>query len=244
MARRGPPKCARDALDRHAVAVHAARPAVRKVRRWIVARSFSVISRRSQPTSRSSNPVAIIATAANMWATTEVLRLCAAVVVCVLAGVFSRGLRRDRTARAAVLLLAAVAAHLLFPLLWRRGAPAPLLHVLLVASLAASPAFWLPARVHFDDDFRLRPKHLVIAAAFLAIGYVSWLGGAEGRLPGVLFAPANRRFWAVLPRLLGLTMVLHALLGIYVGAGADLILPRRRARFAVLTVSGSYVLLV
>jgi hypothetical protein len=43
-ARRGPPKSLDEAFDRHAVPVHAARPAVRKVRRRTVVRSFGVIS--------------------------------------------------------------------------------------------------------------------------------------------------------------------------------------------------------
>lgn len=177
-----------------------------------------------------------------MWATNEVWRFSATVVVGLLAGVLLRGHRHDPSARALVLLLAAVAGHLVFPLLLRRGAPAPILHPVLLLSLAAPVAFWLLAEVHFGDDFRVRPVHLLTAAAFLATGYVSWLATYERRLPGILFAPGYGRSWALLPRLLALAIVLHALLRVYVGAGSDLVLPRLRARFGVLAAAGTYML--
>jgi len=176
-----------------------------------------------------------------MWATNEVWRISATAVVGLLAAVLLRG-RRDPGARASVLLLAAVAAHLVFPLLLSRGAPVPILHGVLLLSVAVPVAFWLLAQVHFDDDFRLRPVHLLLAAAFLAAGYVSWLATVERRLPGVLFAPEYGRFWTLLPKLLALAIVLHALLRVYVGAGTDLVLPRLRARFGLLAVSGTYML--
>jgi Ca2+/Na+ antiporter len=82
-----------------------------------------------------------------MWAISEVWRFSATVVVGLLAGVFLRGHRRDPSARASVFLLAAVAAHLVFPLLLRRGAPASILHPVLLLSLAVPVAFWLLAEV-------------------------------------------------------------------------------------------------
>jgi SAM-dependent methyltransferase len=105
-------------------------------------------------------------------------------------------------------------------------------------------AFWLAAEVHFDDDFRLRPVHVIMGTAYIATGYLSWLAAVERRLPGVLFAPQYGHFWLLLPKILGLAIVLHALLRVYVGAGTDLVLPRRRARFGVLGMSGTYVLIV
>jgi AraC-like DNA-binding protein len=177
-----------------------------------------------------------------MWATNEVLRFAAAVVVGLLAAVLLRH-RRDPSALASVLLLATVAAHLIFPLVLRRGAATPILHAVLLLAMAAPLAFWLLAQVHFDDDFRRRPAHLLTAAAYLATGYVVWLASVERRIPGSLFAPGHDRFWTLLPRLLGLAVVLHALLRVYVGAGADLVLPRLRARFLLLGVSGTYILL-
>ena len=137
-----------------------------------------------------------------MWATNEVLRFAAAAVVGLLSAVLLRGHRRDPSALASVFLLVATASHLVFPLLLSRGAPAPILHAVLVLAIAAPAAFWLLARVHFDDDFRMRPLHLLTAAAFLATGYVIWLATVGRRIPGPLFTPAHDRFWTLLPRLL------------------------------------------
>jgi AraC-like DNA-binding protein len=177
-----------------------------------------------------------------MWPTNEVLRFAATVVVGLLAALLLRDHRRDASALASVFLLVAAAAHLTFPLLLRRGAATPILHAVLMLAIAAPLALWLLAEVHFDDDFRLRPLHLVTAVAFLATGYVVWLATAERRIPGLLADPAHR-FWTLLPRLLALAVVLHALLRVYVGAGTDLVLPRLRARFLLLAVSGTYILL-
>ena len=179
-----------------------------------------------------------------MWATNEVWRFAAAVVVGLLAAVLLRDHRRNPSAFASVLLIVGVAAHLVFPLLLRRAASPPILHPVLLLSLAVPVLFWFVTQVHFDDDFRVGQAHLWATAAFLAIGYVSWLGTVERRLPVALFPPEHDRFWALLPKLLGLVIVAHALLRVYVGAGMDLVLPRLRARFAVLAASGSYAVLV
>jgi AraC-like DNA-binding protein len=178
-----------------------------------------------------------------MWASNEVCRFAAAVVVGLLAAVLLRGHRRDPSALASVFLLVSAASHLVFPLLLRRGAATPILHAVLLLAMAAPVAFWLLAQVHFDDDFRVRPVHMVAAAAFLATGYVVWLLFVERRFPHAIFPPEQNRFWTLLPRLLALAIVLHALLRVYVGAGTDLVLPRLRARFLLLTISGTYILL-
>jgi AraC-like DNA-binding protein len=178
-----------------------------------------------------------------MWASNEVLRFAAAVVVGLLSALLLRGHRREPSALASVFLLVATASHLVFPLLLSRGAATSILHAVLLLAIAAPLAFWLLAQVHFDDDFRVRPLHLLTATAFLAAGYVIWLATVERRIPGPLFAPAHDRFWRLVPRLLALAIVLHALLRIYVGAGTDLVLPRLRARFVLLTASGTYILL-
>jgi AraC-like DNA-binding protein len=178
-----------------------------------------------------------------MWATNEVLRFAAAVVAGLLATVLLRGHRRDPSALASVLLLVAAASHLVFPLLLRREVPTPILHAVLLLAMAAPLGFWLLARVQFEDDFGVRPVHLLMAVAFLAVAYVVWLIAVERRIPGLLLAPGHERFWPLLPRLLALAVVLHALLRVYVGAGTDLVLPRLRARFLLLAVSGTYILL-
>ena len=63
---------------------------------------------------------------AHMWATNEVLRFAASIVVGLLAAVLLRGHRRDASALASVFLLVAAAAHLTFPLLLRSGVAAPM----------------------------------------------------------------------------------------------------------------------
>lgn len=177
-----------------------------------------------------------------MWATNEVWRFSAAIVVGLLAVLLVRDHRRDASARATVFLLATVAAHLVFPLLLRRSPWPPGLHLVLVFSLAVPIAFWLVARVHFEDDFRVTQPQVWGAAAFLGVGYMSWLATVERALPASVFPPEHGRFWALLPRILGLVIVLHALMRVYLGAGTDLVLPRLRVRFIVVAVSGSYML--
>lgn len=177
-----------------------------------------------------------------MWAINEVLRFSAAIVVGLLAVLLLRDHRRESSALANVFLLVTVAAHLVFPLLLKRTVWTPALHLALLVSLAVPLAFWLAARVHFEDDFRVTQAQLWTAAAFLAVGYISWLATIERALPASMFPPEHGRFWAVLPKLLGLVIVLHALMRVYLGAGTDLVLPRLRVRFIVLAVSGMYML--
>ncbi len=179
----------------------------------------------------------------SMWATTELLRFAAAVVALLFAAILVRDHRHNATALASVALLAGVAEHLLFLPLLRHGAWQPVVHTVLLVSLTVPVALWLLAHLHFDDDFRFARRHAWWLAAFVTVGYVCWLGAVERRLPASLFPAESARFWILLPRLLGLAVVLHALLRVYVGAGTDLVLPRLRARFAVLAVSGTYVLL-
>ena len=178
-----------------------------------------------------------------MWATTELLRFAAAVVALLFAALLVRDHRRNATALASVTLLAGVAAHLLFLPLLRHGAWQPVVHAVLLVSLTVPVALWLLAHLHFDDDFRFERRHAWSVVAFVTVGYVCWLGAVERRLPAFLFPAESTRFWMLLPKLLGLAVVLHALLRVYVGAGTDLVVPRLRARFAVLAVSGTYVLL-
>jgi len=178
-----------------------------------------------------------------MWASNEALRFAAAVVVGLQAAVLLRSHRRDPSALAFVFLLAATAAHLICPLLLKRGAATTIVHPFLLLAMAAPLAFWLLAQEHFNDDFRLRPRLFIFGAGFLALGYAVWLVSVERRFPALVPAPGDDRFWTLLPRLLALAIVLHALLTVYVGAGTDLVLPRLRARFLLLAAAGTYILL-
>ena len=96
-------------------------------------------------------------------------------------------------------------------------------------------AFWLLAQTHFDDDFRLRPLHLVLLAGLLRLCF---LARSAPRFP-----LEERAVWMVAPRLAGLGFVLHALIQVHVGARSDLVLPRLRLRYVVLTLTGTYILL-
>jgi AraC-like DNA-binding protein len=178
-----------------------------------------------------------------VWATNEVLRLAAAAVVGLLGAVLLRDHPRNPSALASVAFLGGVAAHLVLLPLLRHGAWLPVVHLVLLISLTVPAAFWLLAQLHFDDDFRPGRRHAWAATALAAIGYVSWLATVEHRLPSALFRAEHDRFWALLPKLLAPIVVLHALARVYVGAGGDLVPPRRRARFALLGATGTYVLL-
>jgi hypothetical protein len=133
--------------------------------------------------------------------------------------------------------------HLLFPLVLTSGANLALQHGTLLLGMSAPFALWLLAQVHFDDAFRPRPGHWVLLAVAVGIGYLSWLGVVERRIPGAWFSPANADFWQVAPRLVSLALVAHALIRVYVGAGSDLVLARLRLRYALLLVAGTYMLI-
>ena len=176
-----------------------------------------------------------------MWIDSEVWRFAAAVVLALLAAALVRDHPRDRSAWASVALIVCVVGHLVFPLLLRRGTPALLSQPILLLGIAAPFAFWLLAHVHFSDDFRLGPLHLIMLLALVGAGYLSWLVTAEGVPATGPFALPYHQFWSLLPRILSLAIVIHALLRVYVGAGVDLLLPRLRARYVLLVVAGTYL---
>lgn len=177
-----------------------------------------------------------------MWETHEVFYLLAVAQVVLLAAVLLREHRRDPSARASTFLLLTVAADLLLPVLLGHGVPLPIVHLMLVAGGSVPFAFWLLSEVHFDDDFRFRPLHGAVLTGLLAVTYFAWLVVAERRLPA-LVPEAHHAFWALAPKLLSLALVIHALLNVYVGARSDLVLPRLRLRYLVLSLSGTYMLL-
>lgn len=176
-----------------------------------------------------------------MWTDSEVFRFAAAAVLALLASALVRDHTRDRSAWASVAFIVCVVGHLITPLLIRGGAPAVLIHPILFLAIAAPFAFWLLAQVHFGDDFQLGPVHFVMLLALVGAGYLSWLVTAEGVLTAGPFAPAHHRFWSLLPRILSLAIVMHALLRVYVGAGSDLLLPRLKARYLLLVAAGTYI---
>jgi AraC-like DNA-binding protein len=147
----------------------------------------------------------------------------------------------DRSARASAFLLAGVLGHLLAPLVVPSSAPAVFGHGLVLLALTPPFAFWLLAHVHFEDDFRVAPRHWALLGFTLIVGYLSWL--AARHAPGASFMGLEADVWRVAPKLFALGLIVHALLRVYVGAGPDLDLPRLRLRYLLMAVAGTYMLL-
>ena len=161
-----------------------------------------------------------------MWTTLQVLYLLAAVPLVLLFVLLVRDHSSDRSARATLFFVAAALVDSFDPFLTADSLPCRV--VLILGSLVAG-AFWALAKVHFDDDFRLGSHHLALLAT---LPVASWFAAAgDSPLPRLL------------PKLIGLAFVIHALLTIYVGARADLVVSRLRLRYVVLWPTGTYILL-
>lgn len=172
-----------------------------------------------------------------MWSTPDLFRVAAAAQSVVLGAVLVRDHRNDPSARASLGLLAAACAHMVLPLFEPAG-PAGLVHGLALVGSAVPFALWFLTKVHFDDEPRLRPAHLALLAALVATCYAGWLVSC-----GRLASPDHLRVFAgVLPRLMGVAFVVHALLNVYVGIRSELVLQRLRLRYGVCAVVGTYML--
>jgi len=172
---------------------------------------------------------------------TEALLLLAASHVFLIGAILLRRHRRDRSAVASSLFTFAVVCHLVLPLLLRHRAPAVLVSLALLGEIAHPFAFWVVARVHFDDDFSLLPRHWWFLAALEGVGYVCWLLTRES---GTLeISRAEPVVWVLLPKLLSLVVTLHACLHVYLGCRGDLVLSRLKLRYGVLLVCGGYLLI-
>ncbi len=174
-----------------------------------------------------------------MWTTPDLFRVVSVALSAVLAAVLVRDHRQDPSARATLVLLAASCGHMLAHMFTRMPQLAPLSHLCAVLAAAVPFCFWYLTKVHFDDEPRLRPWHLVALAVLVGTRYTGW------RVTEGLMAVSDgmRLVWAVLPRLVGIAFVVHALLNVYVGTRFDLVLPRLRLRYSVLGVVGTYVLI-
>jgi AraC-like DNA-binding protein len=111
-----------------------------------------------------------------------------------------------------------------------------------MVSLLLPFSFWVLAKVHFEDEFRFGPAHHITLAAILVGGYFCWLG-CNGRLGAELAGEAQVVVFRLAPRLLGIGLLVHAFVTLYVGRRFDLDVSRLRLRYAVLWLSGSYILL-
>jgi AraC-like DNA-binding protein len=175
-----------------------------------------------------------------MWTTATVLRLLASAQLSSLALVVLRGNRRDRSAQATVAFLICCVAHSLLPPAIGNGLPLPLLDGVAVVASLLPLSFWLLAKVHFEDEFRLEGRHFLGLAAYLVLGYGCWRA-CTGRSPQALLPESADVVWRLLPRLVGLTLLVHALLTVYVGARSDLVVSRLRLRKGCLWIAGSYI---
>ena len=164
-----------------------------------------------------------------MWTTLQVLQIVAAVPLALIFILLVRDHSSDRSAQATLFFVAASLAHSFDPFVSASNLSGRA--VLLFGSLV-SGAFWMLAKVHFDDDFRLGSRHLALLATLpLAAWFVTSAGGD--------LVPLLR----LLPKLVGLAFVIHALLTVYVGARSDLDVTRLRLRYVVLWSTGTYILL-
>jgi AraC-like DNA-binding protein len=176
-----------------------------------------------------------------MWTSGDLFRLVACALVLLLAAVRAKDGRRDWTTSTSVVFMVSVAAHLALPPLQAHGAPRPLVHATLLVGLAVPFTFWILTKAAFEDEFDMGTAHWLVLAALLADGYLSHLVLAEGRFPEWAPTERHRLLWTVLPRLLSLAIVVHALVNVYAGARSDLVVPRLRLRYGVLGVAGAYL---
>lgn len=142
-----------------------------------------------------------------------------------LAAFFFRDWRLSQTARIGAVLsvggfcyVALVALDSAGPLAWPRLP----LHLM---SLASPGLFWLFALSWFDDDFRLRPWHVVVVAVLVTGGF---LANYIYFTQGLLLYPL-----AISWRVMSIVLVIAAVVTALRGRNGDLVETRRRARLAL-----------
>jgi hypothetical protein len=92
-------------------------------------------------------------------------------------------------------------------------------------ALAVPFAFWLVARLYFDDTYQTKSVHVAFLLGLLGVR--------------ALVVP-----WPLAAAAIGIVVVVDALRHIHAGTASDLLLSRLRLRYAVLLGSGVYALLV
>jgi AraC-like DNA-binding protein len=156
---------------------------------------------------------------------TEALRLAAATQLLLLVSLLLRDHRRSRVTGATALLVACVVCYLAMPILLHGGAPALLVWLTGTGAIAVPFAFWLAARLFFDDAFQPTPLHgvLLLAATGVRTLILPWPWAASG---------------------IAMVAVIDALRHIHAGSSSDLLLSRLRLRHTVLLGTGLYALAV
>lgn len=140
-------------------------------------------------------------------------------------GLLLRDHRRSRVTAASGLLVACVVCYLALPILIQPGVPVPLRQLAGAGSLAVPFAFWLTARLYFDDSFLPRPTHGAL-------------------LLGLLGARALVLPWPLAAAAIAIAAVVNALRRVLAGTTSDRLLSRLRLRYVVLLGTGIYALLV
>jgi AraC-like DNA-binding protein len=178
-----------------------------------------------------------------MWDGTEVCLVVAVTQLALLALVLLREYREDRSALASVFFMVTIVDHLLVPVLIRHGGPAFLVHAGIPVGAAVPYAFWLLARVHFDDEFRVCPRHGLGLLAFMALHYGAWLVGSGRVAPAPPLDRIAASSWMMGAAVVSMGLMVHALVHVAMGARSDLVVPRVKLRYLVLALSGGYVFL-
>jgi hypothetical protein len=155
---------------------------------------------------------------------TEALRVAAASQLLLVVGILLRDHRRSRVTAASSVLAACVVCYLVLPVL-QPGAPELLRQLARTGALAVPLAFWLAARLYFDDAFQPQAVHGALLLGLL---------GARA-----LVAP-----WPFAASAIGIAVVVDAFRHILAGTSSDLLLSRLRLRYAILLGTGIYALLV
>jgi AraC-like DNA-binding protein len=177
-----------------------------------------------------------------MWDGTEVCLIVAIAQLVLLGAILVQDHRRDPSALASVFFIVTVVGDLLVPVLLRHQGPAALLHLGVPIGCAVPYAFWLLAKVHFDDEFQVSVRHGLGLLVFLLVHYGAWVG--SGRVtPGGPLAGLPPSAWMVASGLVSLALMGHALWNVAMGARSDLLVPRVKLRYLVLAVAGGYIFL-
>jgi AraC-like DNA-binding protein len=156
---------------------------------------------------------------------TEALRLAAASQLLLVAALLLRDHRRSRVTVASSLLAASVVCYLALPLLLRTGVPDAVRLLAAAGAFAVPFAFWLAARLYFDDGYQPTARDAAL-------------------LLGLLAARTAVLRWPVAVSAVGIAVVIDALRRVHAGSGSDLLLSRLRLRYVVLLGTGIYALLV
>jgi hypothetical protein len=138
---------------------------------------------------------------------TEALRLAAASQLLLVMGILLRDHRRSRVTAASSLLAACVVCYLVLPVVMQPAIPGLLRQLARTGALAVPVAFWLAARLYFDDSFQPR----AVQGALLL---------------GLLAARALVARWPLAVSAIAIVVVVDAFRHILAGTSSDLLLSR------------------